>query len=56
MGKDDDVTVLHAHQRLLELSPVLEEKIAALADTENVRSFATTTLSVAMLILPLASH
>ncbi|KAH0357961.1 hypothetical protein KCU83_g120, partial [Aureobasidium melanogenum] len=37
VGKDDNVTVLHAHQRLLEQSPVLEEKIAALAESENRR-------------------
>ncbi|KAH0194242.1 hypothetical protein KCV00_g553, partial [Aureobasidium melanogenum] len=37
VGKEDNVTVLHAHQRLLEQSPVLDEKIAALAESENRR-------------------
>lgn len=36
VGKDDDVTILHAHQRLLEQSPVLEGQIATFGD-ENVR-------------------
>jgi hypothetical protein len=40
VGKEDNVTVLHAHQRLLEQSPVLDEKIAALAESENVRLYA----------------
>lgn len=39
VGKDGNVTVLHAHQRLLEQSPVLEEKIATLAESENVRLY-----------------
>ncbi|KAH0394789.1 hypothetical protein KCU89_g10999, partial [Aureobasidium melanogenum] len=37
VGNEDNVTVLHAHQRLLEQSPVLDEKIAALAESENRR-------------------
>jgi hypothetical protein len=36
VGKDDDVTILHAHQRLLEQSPVLEGQISTLADSDNV--------------------
>lgn len=57
VGKDDNVTVLHAHQRLLAQSPLLEGKIAALGDAGNVRPYATRSLlSVAMLTLHLASH
>ena len=36
VGKDDNVTLLHAHQRLLEQSPVLADKIAAMTDADNV--------------------
>ncbi|KEQ73370.1 hypothetical protein M436DRAFT_46505 [Aureobasidium namibiae CBS 147.97] len=36
VGKDDDITILHAHQRLLEQSPVLEGQIATFGD-ENRR-------------------
>jgi hypothetical protein len=38
VGKDDNVTILHAHQLLLEQSPVLEKQIATLADSDNVRT------------------
>ncbi|KAI4716031.1 hypothetical protein E4T48_07788 [Aureobasidium sp. EXF-10727] len=37
VGKDDNVTLLHAHQRLLEQSPVLADKIAAMTDADNRR-------------------
>ncbi|KAI4840289.1 hypothetical protein E4T44_07951 [Aureobasidium sp. EXF-8845] len=37
VGKDGDVTILHAHQRLLEQSPVLEGQISTLADSDNRR-------------------
>jgi hypothetical protein len=43
VGKDDNVTILHAHQRLLEQSPVLEEQIATLADSDNVRTHGRST-------------
>ena len=42
VGKDDNVTILHAHQRLLEQSPVLEKQIATFGD-ENVRNTSNST-------------
>ncbi|KAI5198237.1 hypothetical protein AUEXF2481DRAFT_384 [Aureobasidium subglaciale EXF-2481] len=37
VGQGEDITVLHAHQRLLEQSPYLEEKIFALGEGETRR-------------------
>lgn len=49
VGKDDDLTVLHAHQRLLEQSPYLYEKINALDDGDAVGT--TSALPPALAIL-----
>ncbi|THV97578.1 hypothetical protein D6D27_02034 [Aureobasidium pullulans] len=37
VGTGEDITILHAHQLLLEKSPYLEEKISALPEGENRR-------------------
>ncbi|THY66193.1 hypothetical protein D6C97_01909 [Aureobasidium pullulans] len=37
VGTAEDITILHAHQLLLEKSPYLEEKISALPEGENRR-------------------
>lgn len=43
VGTGEDITILHAHQLLLEKSPYLEEKISALAEGENVSRIRSST-------------